>query len=280
MYLSVSVRIVEASCKTKLNVPLEDFIGIVQQGGATAICMRASGAGVEDSPERLQTLASIISAADLPVTMITADYDVPLNNEDGPSSLRDIRPSLDVAEAFGCDLIRICMKKEDDIAFARQAADLAAERGIRLAHQCHTTSLFEEVDQILNVLSEINRDNFGIIYEPANLLLNAQDYGIETLQRLKPHIMNVYVQNHRLDPEGPEVLETFCRGPVRFHHLYLWESGGVDFAQVFRGLNAIDYCGSFTIHQAQGIETSAAATGYVKACREFFERQMELANDN
>ncbi len=277
MDLSVSVRIVEAPCKTKLNVPLEDFIGIVQQGGAGAICMRASGAGVTDSPARLQELALEIAAANLPVTMVTADYDVPLNNEDGPASLRNIRPSLDVAAAFNCDLIRVCMKKHDDIAFARQAADLAAERGIRLAHQCHTTSLFEEVDPMLGVLKEINRDNFGIIYEPANLLLNGQDYGMATLLKLAPHIMNVYVQNHRLDPAGPEVLDTFCRGPVRFHHLDLWEQGGVDFDQVFKGLRTIGYEGSFTIHQAQGIETLAAATNYVKECRQFFEHQKELA---
>ena len=273
MYLSVSVRIVEATCKTKLNVPAEEFIEIVKQGGASAICMRASGAGVEASPEQLQTLASKIASANLPVTMVTADYDVPLNNAEGPNSLRNIRPSLDVAEAFDCDLIRVCMKNETDIAFARQAAELAAERGIRLAHQCHTSSLFEEVDQILDVLKEIDRDNFGIIYEPANLLLNGQDYGVETLQRLAPHIMNVYVQNHRLDAEGPEVLDTYCRGPVRFHHLYLWEAGGVDFTQVFQGLRDIEYVGSFTIHQAQGIETLEAATEYVKKCRRFFRNQ-------
>ena len=273
MYLSVSVRIVEATCKTKLNVPAEEFIEIVKQGGASAICMRASGAGVEASPEQLQTLASKIASANLPVTMVTADYDVPLNNAEGPSSLRNIRPSLDVAEAFDCDLIRVCMKNETDIAFVRQAAELAAERGIRLAHQCHTSSLFEEVDQILDVLKEIDRDNFGIIYEPANLLLNGQDYGVETLQRLAPHIMNVYVQNHRLDPKGPEVLDTYCRGPVRFHHLYLWETGGVDFTQVFQGLRDIEYVGSFTIHQAQGIETLEAATEYVKKCRRFFRNQ-------
>lgn len=273
MYLSVSVRIVEATCKTKLNVPVEEFIGIVKQGGASAICMRASGAGVEASPEQLQTLASKIASANLPVTMVTADYDVPLNNAKGPNSLRNIRPSLDVAEAFDCDLIRVCMKNETDIAFARQAAELAAERGIRLAHQCHTSSLFEEVDQILDVLKEIDRDNFGIIYEPANLLLNGQDYGVETLQRLAPHIMNVYVQNHCLDPKGPEVLDTYCRGPVRFHHLYLWETGGVDFTQVFQGLRDIEYGGSFTIHQAQGIETLEAATEYVKKCRRFFRNQ-------
>jgi len=274
MYLSVSVRIVEAACKTRLNVPLEDFIRIVQRGGGNAICMRASGAGVTDTPERLDSVAQTIAAAGLPVTMVTADYDVPLNNENGPDSLRDISASLDVATAFDCDLIRICMKSNEDIEYARQAADLAAQRGIRLAHQCHTTSVFEEVDQILWVLKEINRKNFGIIYEPANLMLNGQSYGVDTLEQLAPHIMNVYVQNHRLDPEGPEELDTFCRGPVRFHHLYLWEEGGVAFKKVFAGLKHIGYDGSFTIHQAQGIESLEEATQYVARCREFFDDQM------
>ena len=271
MYLSVSVRIVEATCKTRLNVPVEDFIDIVRDGGGQAICMRASGAGVADVDERNEAVAQKIAGSGLPVTMVTADYDVPLNNANGPNSLRDISASLDVAQAFNCDLIRVCMKSNDDIEYARQAADLAAKRGIRLAHQCHTTSIFEEVDQILWVLEQINRENFGIIYEPANLMLNGQGYGVDTLQRLAPHIMNVYVQNHRLDPEGPEELDTFCRGPVRFHHLYLWEPGGVDFTEVFQGLHAINYDGSFTIHQAQGIETVQDAKDYVTQCREFFE---------
>ena len=278
MYLSVSVRIVEATCKTRLNVPVEDFIDIVRDGGGQAICMRASGAGVADADERIEAVAQKIARSGLPVTMVTADYDVPLNNADGPNSLRDISTSLDVAQAFNCDLIRVCMKSNDDIEYARQAADLAAKRGIRLAHQCHTTSIFEEVDQILWVLEQINRENFGIIYEPANLMLNGQGYGVDTLQRLAPYIMNVYVQNHRLDPEGPEELDTFCRGPVRFHHLYLWEPGGVDFTEVFQGLHAINYDGSFTIHQAQGIETVQDAKDYVTQCREFFE--LHLSENN
>ena len=83
--------------------------------------------------------------------------------------------------------------------------------------------------------------------------------------------MIVYVLIYGLDPEGPEELDTFCRGPVRFHHLYLWEPGGVDFTEVFQGLHAINYDGSFTIHQAQGIETVQDAKDYVTQCREFFE---------
>src|SRR2546423_714680 len=81
---------------------------------------------------------------------------------------------------------------------------------------------FEEVEPMLAVLAEIGQPNFGLIYEPANLLLNGQSYGLDTLQMLKPHLMNVYVQNHRLNSDGADALSTYCRGTVRFDHLAPW----------------------------------------------------------
>jgi len=250
MKLSLSVRIAEAPCKTKLNVPLAEIVGLARELGYRAVCMRASAGGVQTPISDLVEMRKEIEAAGLTVSMVTADFDVPLNNEQGPNSLRDIRPSLDVAEALGCDLIRICMKTAEDIPHARQASDLAAERGIRLAHQCHTTSLFEQVEPMLNVLREIDRPNFGLIYEPANLMLNGEPYGVETLKKLQPYLFNVYVQNHKLDPEGPVELETWCLGMRRFHHIPIWETGGVDFDEVMEGLKAIGYDGYFTVHQA------------------------------
>jgi sugar phosphate isomerase/epimerase len=178
-----------------------------------------------------------------------------------------------VAEALGTDLIRICIKKEADIPFVNKAVEQAAERGIRLAHQCHTTSLFEEVDSMLAVLEQIGHSNFGIIYEPANLMLCSQKYGQETLERLQPYLMNVYVQNHQELPEGPVELPTFCKGQVRFQHLELWEPGGVDYSEVFAGLKAISYDGFFTIHQARGIETTDDVRQYVDRCKSWFESQ-------
>jgi len=273
MKLSLSVRIVEAACKTRLNLPFETIVEIAANTGYDAICMRASAGGVQTPIDQLQQMRTIVEAAQLKVSMVTADSDVPLNNEDGPNSLRDIGPSLDVAEALGCDLIRICMKKPADVPFAQAAADQAAERNIRLAHQCHTTSLFEEVEPLLELLQQLDRPNFGIIYEPANLLLCGQAYDLVTLQKLEPHLMNVYVQNHRLDPDGPEALPTFCLGERRFHHLDPWETGGVDFNQVFAGLRGIDYSGYFTIHQAQGIETAEDATAFAAKCAQYVNAQ-------
>jgi len=271
MELSLSVRIAEAACKTRLNVPFEQLVDLAVQHGYGAICMRASAGGIGTPADELARMRETVEAAGLRVSMVTADCNVPLNDDRGPDSLRDIGPSLDVAQSLGCDLIRVCLKTSDDIPWAQRAADVARGRGIRLAHQCHTTTLFEQIDHSLEVLKQIDRPNFGLIYEPANLLLCGEPYGLSSLQALAPHIMNVYVQNHRLDPEGPAELETWCQGRVRFHHLPVWESGGVDFPVVVKALQEIGYDGCLTIHQhyahLMGPEEAAEKSAtYFRAC--------------
>lgn len=270
MKLSLSVRIVESPCKTKLFVPFEEVVDIARETGYQSVCLRASAGGVQTPRPQLEAMRQRVEAAGLFISMVTADFDVPLNNEQGPNSLRNIGPSLDVAEAVGCELVRVCMKRPEDIPFAKSAAQQAAQRGIRLAHQCHTTSLFEEVEPMLGVLEQIGEPNFGIIYEPANLLLNGQSYGLDTLTKLQPHLMNAYVQNHRLNDQGTERLPTFCRGVVRFDHLDPWTPGGVDFDVVTRSLQQIGYQGTFTIHQAQGIQSAGDARRFAKTCAEYF----------
>lgn len=258
MPLSLSVRIAEAPSKDRMTIPFADFARLARDTGYQAVCMRASAGGVQTPRDELQAMRRLLDELGLAVSMVTTDFDVPLNNDRGPNNLRNITPHLDVAEAFGATLIRVCIKCDDDLAAAARAADEAQERGIRLAHQCHTNSLFETVDGILAALARIGRANFGLIYEPANLMLCGQPYGRETLLRFAPHLMNVYVQNHRLaspatdDPGSePDVvcLPTRVRGDVRYHDIPLWQAGGVDFDAVFDGLRAIGYAGTITVHQ-------------------------------
>ena len=269
MKLSLSVRIVEAACKKRLKVSFEELVSIAAETKYDALCMRASAGGVQTPFDELRRMREMIENNNLHVSMVTADSKVPLNGDDGPDSLRDIGPSLDVAEALGCKLIRVCLKKDEDIPHAREAAKQAADRGMCLAHQCHTTSIFERVEQIIANLEAIGQPNFGLIYEPANLMLCGESYGTDTLCQLAPHMMNVYIQNHQLDQEGPVSLPTFCRGEVRFHHLPIWESGGIDTSKVFSGLHEIEWEGHFTIHQAEGIETIDEARSYALRCAKF-----------
>jgi sugar phosphate isomerase/epimerase len=253
MKLSLSVRVAESfSDKRKTTMTIDELIAMAKKFGYDAICMRASQAGTHSPPERIAEVRQKADAAGLPISMVTGDFAVPSNNDEGPLLLRNITPYLDLAESFGSTLIRVCMKKDEDIPFAQKSADEARERGIRLAHQSHCASLFETVDGSLRVLEQVDRPNFGIIYEPANWLVSGEDYGRQTIARLKPYLFNAYIQNHRLNPDGTAKIATWKKGPVPLDHIGVWESGGVDVEEMFAGFSEVGYQGYLTVHQAFG----------------------------
>ena len=167
----------------------------------------------------------------------------------------DVQPTLARLVSHGYAII--CLwgssplpAQDADIAAAQDAADEALAAGLQLVHQCHTLSLFETLPQIEATLTAIDRPNFGLIYEPANLEICGQDYGVEALRRIQPWLFNVYLQNQRLDENGKITLETWCRGPVSFDLIPIHVRGGVDFERVFEGLHQIGYDGTVTVHQS------------------------------
>ena len=251
MKYSLSVRVAESFHNKRIvDIPLADLAQMAKAAGFDALCMRASMVGVQHSGEEIAQARQLLDEIGLAVSMVTGDFAVPENGDAGPGCLRNITPHLDLAEALGARLIRTCIKVDDDIPFAQRAADEARERDIRLAHQSHLRSLFETVDGSLDILNKIGRENFGLIYEPANLSQCGQSYGEETLRKFQPYLFNVYVQNHAVDPDGDLPMETWTNGTVMTRLRPLDEPGGIDFGQVFGGLNAIGYDGYVTSHQA------------------------------
>jgi sugar phosphate isomerase/epimerase len=253
MKLSLSVRVAEKfSNKREIDIALPELSSIAKTAGYDALCMRASMVGTHNSPDRISEVKRLVDQTHLAISMVTGDFAIPENGLEGPGCLRHITPHLNLADALGCDLMRVCLKNESDIPFAQRAADEAAERNMRLAHQCHTQSLFETVEGSLNTLSQINRTNFGIIYEPANLALCGEPYDTETIKAFEPYLFNVYLQNHVPDPKGSLPMTTWVNGVVYSTLRPLDEPGGIQFQHVFDGLKAIHYTGYVTLHHAFG----------------------------
>ncbi|MCS7024195.1 MAG: sugar phosphate isomerase/epimerase [Bryobacteraceae bacterium] len=251
MNLSLSVRIAEAfDNKERSNLPFPEILALARKYGFRAVCMRASVAGVHTPVEVVRDLRRQLDEAGLRVSMVTGDFAVPSNNDSGPDLLRYIRPHLDLATELKATLIRVCMKREEDIYWAQRAADEAAERGIRLAHQSHIASLFEVPENALKTLRAVGRSNFGLIYEPANWFICGQAYGAEILKQFEPYLFNVYVQNHRVRPQGASPLQSWTKGEIRVDHIGIWEAGGVDYPAVLRALKNLKYTGYVTVHQA------------------------------
>ncbi|MBM3822687.1 MAG: sugar phosphate isomerase/epimerase [Verrucomicrobia bacterium] len=261
MKLSLSVRIAEEfASKERACIPLRELADLAVEAGYRGLCMRASQVGAHSSKLEVELARILTEARQLETTMVTGDFAIVYNNADAPGCLRRIQPYLDLAEALDSSLIRVALKHQDDIEWARKAADEAAKRDIRLAHQCHTESLFETVAGIEQTLRAIDRPNFGLIYEPANLELCGQDYGETTLRRLAPWIFNVYFQNQFIHDKGAITLNTWTRGPVRFDLIPMDDPRGIDFARVFRALVHAGYHGPVTVHQAGEAWTAPAKT--------------------
>ncbi len=66
-----------------------------------------------------------------------------------------------------------------------------------------------------------------------------QDYGPRTIDKIRPWLMNVYVQNYRISPAGKTIMQTWTRGPVKLDAIGSWEPGGVDYPEVFGALRHI-----------------------------------------
>ena len=252
MKLSVSVRIAEGFLSKEVPIlSLEEVAKIASTAGYDAICMRASQIGVQSDQTAVTSATELLKRHGLGVSMVTGDFDTVYNNDNGPNALRNIEPYVRLAEQLGAPFIRVALKKPEDIAAAQTAADIAAKSNIQLVHQCHTLSLFESVDGIVDTLKKIDRPNFGLIYEPANLELCGQPYA-EAIEQVRPWLFNVYLQNQLLKEDGAVTLDTWCRGPSSFDIIPIHESGGINFESVIFGLKQAGYDGTVTVHQSAG----------------------------
>ncbi|MEZ4729588.1 MAG: hypothetical protein R3E79_20860 [Caldilineaceae bacterium] len=121
MKLSLSVRVAESFANKRIvDIALPDLAKIAKAAGYDALCMRASQVGIHSSPEQIAQARQVLDEYGLAVSMVTGDFAVPENGAAGPNCLRNITPYLDLTEALGSDLIRICMKSEADIPFAQR----------------------------------------------------------------------------------------------------------------------------------------------------------------
>jgi sugar phosphate isomerase/epimerase len=273
--LSLSVRIGEKYfAKREAAVSLSALAEMAVANGYHALCMRASQIGTQTPRAEVIAAARMLRDRGLAVSMVTGDFPIPENTDDGPLALRNIGPYLDLAQALGSDLIRVALRKEEEIAWAQRAADAARERGMRLAHQCHNKSLFERIEPTLDVLRSIGRPNFGLTYEPANLELCGEPYGRETIKRFAPHIINVYLQNQRIHPGGHSKTLTWCNGEVPFDQIPLWEPGGIDFPGIMRALQEIGYGGYVTVPQ----DDAANSARYLRSLARFEPADKALAS--
>jgi sugar phosphate isomerase/epimerase len=268
---SLSTRLAETpGRKDEAIMGLADFARLARETGYAALSMRASQLGVDTAPEGLAAARRVLDDQGLRVSMVTGTVSLAANDAQATAPLRHITPHLDLAQALGCDLVRVMMQKEEDIPWAQRAADEAGERGLRLAHQTHVGTLLETVDEALDIVARVGRPSFGLTYEPSNLLVCGSEYGPDAIRRLAPHCFNVYLQNWHQHPGGAMSVRT-NRGTIHADQIALDDRRGIDLERVFEGLDAIGWDGYVTVHQVllPGEDIRRAAEQHFSAIRRY-----------
>jgi sugar phosphate isomerase/epimerase len=250
MKLSLSVRIAELeNRKDHAFMPIEELAPLARAVGFEGLSMRASVVSVDSPPERVAEVRRLLDETGLAVSMVTGDVPLAANRGDVARILREPEPYVRLAQALGCGLLRVMVRSEEEVDLLRSACDMVADEGIRFAHQTHWYTLFESVDDALAVVKRVDHPNFGITFEPANLMLCGSEYGRRAIERLAPYLLNAYFQNMRIVEGGPVVWRPTNGDPVAAEYVPVGDHSAIDVREMIAALRDVGYDGWFSVHQ-------------------------------
>lgn len=151
------------------------------------------------------------------------------------------RRMIALAQELGCGRIRV----RGDVATLQQAADLARPAGIRIAEQMHTGAAFETVAAAGETLARVDRENFGVIIEPANLRMAGDTFTAANFEPLRDRIFWCHVQSIAVAPaESAEGKVTLRSGvEIGFKRVAIHENTDCDFRGFFAALRGIGFDG-------------------------------------
>jgi len=236
MKLGLSARIIEEGAG-KYQMTFEEFLKFAAEIGYQGVEIRPGQFPITTSDDQVSQMKTALDEHRLRCAFIIAGA---IKDEE---SLDDFGRFLDFAMALDSAVVRT---GAETIELAQKAADRAAARGVRLVSQIHTGGDFETVDMALATLAQIDRRNYGVAFEPGNLVLAQDDYGPDAIARLGEKIFSVSMQNIKpvAETEGKGVIKYQDKG---YRRCLINDPEGVDFAQVFQGLKQIGFDGFATL---------------------------------
>ncbi len=234
MKFSLSGRIIEVDYKY-CQMDVGQFGELARQAGYDAVELRRTQINAETTPEEVAQMAAALNKSGIGVSRIPA---VAVTDAE---SLKALSKFADMAVELGCPYLAGGFK---EIPWIQKAADYLKERGLAIVIQVHTGGPFETPKLALKTLKEIGRDNFGLMYDPANIFEKDIDY-VQPIVQLKDHLFIVSVQDvARAETEA----EASWDYEGRYYKKHLFGTpGGIDFRGVFDALEKINFDGYVTV---------------------------------
>lgn len=119
-----------------------------------------------------------------------------------PESRDDLIRVLDFLRHCGGRFLKIIPKAEGDHDAMRLAADLGAERGIRVLSQYHSNSLTDTVEKSEKFFQTLEHPNLGLIWDTCHIPFSEESSIEDAVARLWPWIELVNLQSYKSATEG------------------------------------------------------------------------------
>lgn len=246
--LGLSGRLIEIQYR-RCGMSVPDFIRLAGECGYKAVELRSTQITMNLSEKELKEIRRTADERGLGFSSIFIPPKIPEDN----SGLRTLEEFADKVRILGCTTLKSWDK---DIDWIRRECDILKSLGMELITQTHTGGPFETAALCLDTLKRIDRENFGLQYDPANFFEAGEDYGEDTVKKLRKHIKQLSVQNCRFarPEEADDIWEHEGR---RFKRVLPGDPAGLDYASVFRGLKAAGFDGYVIVNEAMFSEMEA-----------------------
>lgn len=167
------------------------------------------------SPAEVKEIKKITRYYGIPIVALTPyvkEFNV-ADHERRQRAIEEMKKCIDIAMEFGCRSIRVLAgiepeKNEWEEAFKRlvdtlqQLAEYAAESNLSLNIENHSGSMAMTAVETVRLVEAVNRENVGILYDPANLIIyGSPDYRLSFKQQAK-YIRHVHVKDDLVFERG------------------------------------------------------------------------------
>lgn len=231
MKLSLSGRLVESGSETV--IPVGEFLDLAGRYGYDAVDLRASQLNPQTSAQELDSIRAGLEANGL--ELFEGAYRGKFDGSDDEA----FSAFAGVIAGLGGEGIRV----GGALPVLKKAAQLAAPHGIKILYQMHTGGPFETVANAAATIAEISEPNFGIMPEPANLVMGRETFNEDMFEPLRGKIFGVHVQTLAVSSDAANALKLADGTEVRYDRVPYDENKQTDFATFFAALKKAGFDG-------------------------------------
>lgn len=187
-----------------------------------------------------------------------------------PEKETDFIRVLDTIKYLGGQFVKQIPKSQADREAMRLAADLGAERNIKVLVQYHSNAETETVAKIERFFEEIDHPNLGLIYDACQIPFSEElPFSIEeSVQRLRPWIDLVNLQSYKLSTPDDGLNHITING-TKWSLALPGDPAGTDLQTAVQVLLESDYNGWWVVMPAvepgtDPLEVAAAYRDFLK----------------